>query len=451
MAEYMEPERKIEKLLRAYAKKRRAAAGEPMQLHSATRRRLQGEVVRRAAQPEEEDSVSLWQLVRQHWAFLFGFAFMMFCLATMFLPVLSSAKRKAQNISAMNNLKQIGVAVQMAAADANGNLPASLDALTNQLGSAKDLIDPQSGKPFVYVAAGRNLDTLPTNEVLAYSPEGKKGRAVLLADGSVEYASPERFLDLTNPATVELALGTANERAESQSQAAKHELVVAEKEKSAVLSPQVVSPSAASAPMLPPPVAEPNSIQFGSRATQTFTREPSAGAQNLFKNNALSAKTAAVLANFQMEQYGERLRVVDGDGSVYEGTWQITKAIAQNAPAQAQTYSAESPTPQGNAQELNSANGGQMLAQSYSFQVTGTNLTLKKAVVFTGNLTVISGTAAAGQNAMNGNAAGNNPADKVIQQIPGSSSQQILWSNARIAGTATIAETNQIEINALPQ
>ena len=92
-----------------------------------------------------------------------------------------------------------------------------------------------------------------------------------------------------------------------------------------------------------------------------------------------------------------------------------------------------------------------MLAQSYSFQVTGTNLTLKKAVNFTGNLTVISGTTTSSQNTMNGNAAGNNLSDKVIQQNQGSSSQQILWSNARIAGTATIAETNQIEINATQQ
>ncbi|HXA44718.1 MAG TPA: hypothetical protein VNZ25_04365 [Candidatus Angelobacter sp.] len=448
MAEYMEPERKIEKLLRAYAKKRRAEAGEPMQMHSATRRRLQDEVARRAAQPEAEDSVSLWQLVRRHWALLFGFALMMFCLATMFLPALSSSKQRAQNISAMNNLKEIGLAVQMAAAAADGHLPASLDALTNQLVSARDLIDPQSGKPFVYVAAGRNLDTLPTNEVLAYSPEDKKGRAVLLADGRVEYASPARFRELTKPVTGELAFGAANGRDEWQ--AAKHELVVADKEKSAVSPPQVGGSLAASTPMLSPPAVEPSSIQFGNRATQTLTEHTFAGAQNLFKNNAISAKTAAVLANFQMEQDGERLRVVDGDGSIYEGTWQITKAIAQNVPAQAPTDLAESPSPQGNAQELNSANGAQMVAQNYSFQVTGTNLTLKKAVVFTGNLTVISGTTTAGQNAMNGNAAGNNLSDKVIQQNQGSSSQQILWSNARIAGTATIAETNQIEINATP-
>ena len=42
----MEPERKIEKLLRAYAKKRRAEAGDSLKLHPANRRILQDEAAR---------------------------------------------------------------------------------------------------------------------------------------------------------------------------------------------------------------------------------------------------------------------------------------------------------------------------------------------------------------------------------------------------------------------
>src|SRR2546423_1782408 len=41
-----EPERPIEKTLRACAKKRREEAGAPLELHPATRRLLQGEVAR---------------------------------------------------------------------------------------------------------------------------------------------------------------------------------------------------------------------------------------------------------------------------------------------------------------------------------------------------------------------------------------------------------------------
>ena len=42
----IEPEREIEKQLRAYAKERREQAGAPIELHPATRKLLQGEAAR---------------------------------------------------------------------------------------------------------------------------------------------------------------------------------------------------------------------------------------------------------------------------------------------------------------------------------------------------------------------------------------------------------------------
>src|SRR5438045_298336 len=52
----MEPERPIEKLLRASARKRREEAGAAFELHAATRRLLQGEVARHYTQPERTRS-----------------------------------------------------------------------------------------------------------------------------------------------------------------------------------------------------------------------------------------------------------------------------------------------------------------------------------------------------------------------------------------------------------
>ena len=203
----MEPEREIEKLLRAYVAKRRAAAGDPLKLHPATRRLLQGEVARHAPKPEtEEVSFSFWQLFRQQWVFLLGFALMIFLGATLLLPGLSSAKRKAESVSAMNNLRQIGVAAQMAAEDNHGRLPASLDELSNTLGTRAVLTDSISGKPFVYIAGGKDLKTLSSNAVLAYSPENKNGRAVLFADGRVALVANGDFDGLMNQTPVEFAL-----------------------------------------------------------------------------------------------------------------------------------------------------------------------------------------------------------------------------------------------------
>src|SRR5258707_3387232 len=119
----MEPERKIEKLLRAYAKKRRADAGDAFKLHPATRRLLQAEVARNKSKPDEDEAdVSLWELFRRQWAFLTVFALMIFFGAALFLPALGKAKKKAQSVTAVNSLKQIGVAAQMAAAENNGKL-----------------------------------------------------------------------------------------------------------------------------------------------------------------------------------------------------------------------------------------------------------------------------------------------------------------------------------------
>src|SRR6266567_381414 len=44
----MEPERRIEKWLRAFAKKRREQAGDPLKLHPVARQQLQKEIVRRS-------------------------------------------------------------------------------------------------------------------------------------------------------------------------------------------------------------------------------------------------------------------------------------------------------------------------------------------------------------------------------------------------------------------
>ena len=203
----MESERKIEKLLRAYAKKRKAQAGDPLQLHPATRRMLLDEVARSTPKPEAEDeSVSLWELFRQQWAVLLGFALIVFFVATMFLPSLSSAKKKAQTVATASKLKQIGAAAQISANENFGKLPASLDTLTNGLVTDKTLMDAESGKHFVYAAGGANLDDLSSNTVLAYSPTDKKDRAVLFADGRVEVVNGTRFSELTNRAQAELAL-----------------------------------------------------------------------------------------------------------------------------------------------------------------------------------------------------------------------------------------------------
>jgi type II secretory pathway pseudopilin PulG len=448
----MEEERKIEKLLRAYAKKRRADAGDPLKLHPAARRLLQAEVARRRARPEEGDSLSLWALFRQQWAFLMGFALIIFVAATMLLPALSSSKKKAQSLSAMNNLKRIGFAAQTAASDANGTLPSSLDELTNQQVPPAVLIDPQSGKPFVYAVGGRNLDMLQSNTVLAYSPEDKNGRVVLLADGTVEHADRERFAKLTNQMV--LALAKDNESSAAQFEGATY------------ASAPVAAPPAA-APLLRPPsningfetsngevsdqlqqvvrtvnAVNTETIQFGARAVQQLAQKQIGALQNSFRNNVVADKSAAVLANFLVQQTGNAIRILDADGSVYDGS-----VLDNYANAPVSTGLPGLPREEFKAVDQNagSIGGGQSAAQNYFFRVAGTNLTLKKNVVFTGNLMVSNNVALSGMSGSNSVIQGR---DLSGQQSTRNRPQSAVWSNARIAGTAVVSDTNLIQIDA---
>jgi hypothetical protein len=433
----MEPERKIEKMLRAYAQKRRAAAGDPLKLHPANRRLLQDEVSRHAPKPEpEEPSLSLWQLFRQQWAVLFGFALMVFLGAILLMPALSSAKRKSQNLSAMNNLKQIGVAAWTVAGENNGKLPATLDELTNGLVAKQILTDPVTGKPFVYLAGGKKLDNLPSNEVLAYSPVDKDGRAVLLADGRVEFADRERFAELTNPKSVEFTLAENKTRSQPANAVMNAPMAVAS-------PPPALGVAGELKEQLQPPA---NSF------SQLFVQTGAADQQNLYRNTSASAQTAPVLQSFQMVQNGDVVSVVDRDGSVYQGSVQVAEA-ERNEPRQLEqaVHSDEAIAPmQRQAKAIQRADNQQQAVQNYFFRVAGVNRTLQQNVVFSGTVEAIPGTTTNAPQSFGGGTGGGGGGGMQNNLQVSTNQQKALLSNSRIVGTALINQTNQIEINAVP-
>jgi hypothetical protein len=344
----MEPERKIEKLLRAYAKKRRADAGDPAKLHPATRRLLQSEVARRKPRPDDEDaSVTLWELFRQRWALFAGFALVVFFGAALFLPALSSSKKKAQSVMAMNNLKQASE---------------------------------------------------PTNPELPELAE---------ADGSVRAKTPAATTIVGGNAAPAPAIDQVAEKADALDKDFK---------------------------------TETKSAQFASTAAQTFQNR-NFSAQNSFKNTAVQNKAATVLANFQVQQNGNAIRVVDADGSVYDGALQPENTVAQNGPAPAAPPA--STLAEVGREKIPAKRDETQSAQNYFFRVTGTNLTLKQNIVFVGSLLANVNANSNARQAPTGGFGGGQPQSAPTNQLP--------WSSSRIAGTAVVSDTNHIEINAVPQ
>jgi hypothetical protein len=452
----MEPERDIEKLLRDFAKKRREQVGDAFKLHPATRQLLQGEAAHHKPEPAAHDaSSSLWILFRQRLALVLSVALIVLIGAALLLFSLDRAKHKAQNLLAINDLKQIGLAIKMSAEANGGRLPMSLGTSTNEPGADRVLIDPQNDRWFVYLGGGKNLSNLQPDSVLAYSVnEDNKGRTVLLADGTVASLNDWRFSELTSRDASEfartdevarrqvgetsLAASAPQAPADATTGPSSRELELAiAKEKSldeagytiiAHNSDNLVVPANA-------PALVSLSNQAASGAVQKFVRAGNRIVKSPLKNTAAPAQTVPVLVNFQVEQNGNAISVVDEDGSVYKGSF-VTGGAVLAAPA----------TPQQIQSKTGLGRNFQLEALNNSFRVSGTNQTLKQNVVFTGSLLAISNAAPiAGGNIGNRTGGiGQNQLSLAKQ------SKMSLWSNSRIAGTAVIDDTNRVEINAVP-
>jgi hypothetical protein len=195
--------------------------------------------------------------------------------------------------------------------------------------------------------------------------------------------------------------------------------------------------------------AQTSGIQFASAASHNFAM----GLQNAFKNTITPAQAVPVLVNFQVQQNGSAVRVVDADGSVYDGSLLPESAVAQNEPAPAATTAPPAAVPAQVERAKTIASREELqTAQNYFFRVTGTNRTLQQNVVFAGNLVAMANAmtnlqqSSSGSGGLGGGGGGGNQMQSAL-----TNQNQMPWSNSRIAGTAVIADTNHIEINAVPQ
>ena len=443
----MEQERKIEKWLRSYAKKRRGQAGESFKLDPATRRILQSEVSNASPTEEDDDTLSLWQVLRQQWVFLLGFAACIYVIASFFFHTVNTAKTRAEMAITTANLREIGSATHTAALDNGGRLPVTLDALTNGYLPEKELAQIEKGKAITYVGGGKKLSDLPNNAVIAYSKEESNRRSVVFADGTVQYISETNFVSLTNSRQPELASAEP-----------------------------AMTPAASAMPPAPgggnfegvrsQNQTLPQIAGEGGELKQSFaaSRQIENGLENSFKNTSAQAvQPSPVLLNFQVTQNGNVIRVVDQDGSVYSGTLRLDRnemnaateneampadKVEQNAP----NSTIESPK-MGMEQTLTPPGQAAQSSAGYAFRVQGMNKTLKQSVLFTGTLLGDLSMAKDVQQTfgLTANAAvGAAYAQQLMKSEQTNRAAQLPWSKLRITGTAIINKTNRIEVNATP-
>lgn len=365
--ERMEPERKIEKLLRAFAKKRRADAVDFPKLPPAMRRRLQDEAAKRFAEPAEEDSLSLWQLFRQQWAVLLGFALVIFFVGTMFAPSLTSAKKRAQSTLAQNHPK-----------------PAEL------------------------AGAGFDEERMVVNSAKAGAD--RKAPATSPDRRSAPAASPVVLAANPAPAGEATVVGGKGARRED-SDVGKATLASADKP----AEPAAIYAGGSSDGLA---AAVEQKQLFKAKNAPVAGFSAVAGNAQRFRQSVPAAQIPPVLVSFELQQNGSAIAIVDGDGSVYNGTLAPADSSFQNTV-----------TMHAAPMQKDAAGRGGPAAATNAFRVEGRNRTSGQNIVFNGNLIQVAST-----NAWNTNAS---PA---------------LWllNNSRITGAVTVDATNQIEINAVP-
>jgi hypothetical protein len=203
-------------------------------------------------------------------------------LSAMLLPALSKAKSKAQRISSLNNLKQIGLAARIFSGDNNDRFPTSFEEMKNELGTDKITYDPESGERYTYL--GATVSETTPDAVLAYSPIVNGSCAVLYADGSVEQMSAVRFAEVA-------------QRGMSRSV----QEIVERQQRQTVMNSQLGSPAAA------PPVAEQRAMTLSAGVTADNTVATNSFSGNLGDSTwnagvpALAPATTAGIRSIRIE------------------------------------------------------------------------------------------------------------------------------------------------------
>ncbi|MBI3849196.1 MAG: hypothetical protein HY298_02735 [Verrucomicrobia bacterium] len=466
-----EPERNIEKQLKAYADKRRTEAGAPLELHPATRNMLQSEVARVIPKRSPRQGSFLSQLFAGLWPRIaLGVSvFAVLLVGTWMLWQTQNQTTKSlelgETISVVQSADQIA---------------------DNILTPKPTLAAPPAEQPLSLAAAPSNepqqLEKSAVDKTLVERLGGRDVGPGKKPAGSGGESSTQTIAPAAAPPLADgrVAVNANNPRTDS-SLTPSDVLAESESAKKQLAARSLTAPAPASAPsplpatkITPPAQAfytatelEQKSVNELSRATvnQRFAQVVPVAKGGVASR---SSNANVVLTSFQMElapwnssgdtsqsarwadstgQGGNQVRVIDRDGSTYAGFLQIAdtslkqkdadgKATASNRERKAKMAAKVDVFKTGVKSELQAE-------QDYFFRVEGTNRSLNQRVVFSGHLLANVSNADAYKTNVSTTATGQ-------LQLPLQNQLPPLLLNSRINGTALIGGSKTLEIQALP-
>jgi hypothetical protein len=491
-----EPERPIEKLLRAAAKKRRDEAGAAFELHPADRRVLQDEVARQFARPLRATR-SFSELLGQLWPrFAWGVGLLAVLGVSVWVlklptghekeearlaqnqsmseaapaqarrlgsprppvaaapPVASAAKMKSAQFASSERAepaiaapaRERQVESQLLANDRAAGSAASRDEEKFALAAAPQPAD-QRASPRMQVAASSKPSAQGLAEAANGALESRYGYFPKPATAASAPAAPAAAPAVTAaPETANLlALEESAKKKADESGSA----VAAYRSLTQVASANRPGAARFAADSLSAAAPETLEEAKGAVVAQRFVQvAPRAGLKAAFADQATSGHP--VLASFQVEQAGQELRILDGDGSVYRGYLQLASAARQTRPVKAEAPGAarasRAPAEAFEGKDTLGLDLDHVAPQSYSFRVAGTNRSLNKKVVFTGNLVAATNFTLSLPVRKDAGVAGRLGGS---QDAPGRTLLLPL-SNSRISGKVVVGSGKPVELNALP-
>lgn len=381
----------MDKLLKAYAKKRKAEGGQSFELHPATRKMLQGEASRvrgkASATPEPKPKIRLWPALA--WT-----------AATCAIVAIGIVK--------VSNRHSDG-SMQVAMSEPQPTPAVAAPMKEERAAKFKDRDESSSlAKKATFDSRSQDGNAVPTTNFVGQSSGFLAKADEEKADASTPIAQPSKPEDVAPAEDRNVAAATATSPAPvlaatppaPRSERRKGELdnaTVAQvtsnlkPERHSVSEAiqttnglQIVAPSAAppilaesdaAAPLPAPDISgsatnSPGELLLagGASQQQMFVQRDSRSA---YRVNLQSPPLPKVLTKFRVIRTGDKVRVVDADGSVYEGSVVAT----------VQVKTAVLASPRGQA-AADVSGGDAKDGESYAFKVSGRSRTLNKTISF---------------------------------------------------------------------